>query len=114
MSTDAIQMCCDVQPFLRIIKLIISLIQWTVPLVLIVLGTVDMFKAVASGDEKVIKDVQSTFIKRLIYGAAIFLVPFFVRLILNFVNNNLIYDNSGLVDSSSWIDCWNGEVVCNE
>ena len=114
MSVDAVQMCCDIQPFLKIIKLIISLIQWTVPLVLIVLGTVDMFKAVASGDEKVVKDVQSTFIKRLIYGVIIFLVPFFVRLILNFVNNNLMNDGSDLASPTSWISCWNGNVTCSQ
>ena len=90
MSTEAIQMCCDAQIFLRIIKLVIRLIQWSVPLIIIVLGTIDMIKVVATGDEKVANDVKSTFIKRLIYGVLIFLVPFFVRLILNFVNNKFL------------------------
>lgn len=114
MSSEAIQMCCDAQIFLRIIKLIIRLIQWSVPLIIIVLGTIDMIKVVATGDEKVANDVKSTFIKRLIYAVAIFLVPFFVRLVLNLVNDNLIHDGSGLESATSWIDCWNGNVRCSK
>lgn len=117
MSTDAVQMCCEIQPFLKIIKIIIALIQWSVPLILIVFGSFDMFKAVASGDEKVTSEVRSIFIKRVSYGIAVFLVPFFIELILNFVNSNFLHNNNSfnngdLSDASSWIDCWNGKVSC--
>lgn len=109
---DVESSCCELQPFLKILKLVISILQFSIPLLLIVLGTFDMFKAVTSGDEKVISDVRSGFIKRIIYGVIIFLVPFFVSLILNLVNDALISDD-GLVKSTTWIDCWQGNVSCS-
>ena len=76
--TETVQMCCDIRPFLKIIRLVISIIQWSVPLLLIVLGTIDMFKAVVKADENATKEAQNTFIKRLLYGVVIFLVPFWL------------------------------------
>lgn len=110
MCTEAAQMCCNIRPFLNAIKIIISIIQWSVPILLIVLGTIDMFKAVTTNDEKDIKAAQSTFIKRILYGLAIFLVPFLVRLVLALVEDNIVKDDSVLNDS--WLSCWNGNVNC--
>ena len=103
---EAVQMCCNMRPFLKILRLVISIIQWSVPMLLIVLGTIDMFKAVANPDEKVIKDARTSFMKRLLYGVIIFLVPFFVRLILNIVSDNIIKDNNELTSATAWIKCW--------
>jgi len=100
-------MCCNLQPFLKILKLIITILQWSVPLLLVVLGTVDMFKAVAKADDdKVVKDARGSFIKRLIYGALIFLVPFLVRVILRLVDDHII-QNDDLTGPMSWVSCFN-------
>lgn len=104
--TETVQMCCDIRPFLKIIRLVISIIQWSVPLLLIVLGTIDMFKAVVKADENATKEAQNTFIKRLLYGVVIFLVPFLVNLILNLVNDNIIKDDSNLTSAEAWVQCW--------
>ena len=71
------------------VKTIFTLIQIAIPGVLIVLGTIDMFKAMASGDEKKTKEAQRTFIRRLIYAVVAFLIPFIIRLVFNFVANNI-------------------------
>ena len=104
--SDTLQTCCNLQPFLNIIRIVIRLIQYSVPLLLLVLGTIDMVKAVASGDEKVSKTSSQTFLKRLMYGVLIFLVPFLLRIVLRMVDKNIIKDNSD-VSTTSWLSCWN-------
>ena len=56
-------------------------IQIVIPVIIILLGTIDLGKAVFSGDEKKVKEAQSAFIKRLIYGVAVFFVVIAVRLV---------------------------------
>ena len=101
---DIRQLCYNAKPFLQVVKTLISIIQFSVPILLVILGTVDMVKAVTkANDEKAIKDATQSLIKRLIYGVVIFLVPFLVRLVLRFVDVNIL-QNSG--ESTSWIGCW--------
>ena len=104
------QMCCDLAPFLKIVKLIISIVQFSVPLVLIGLGTFDMIKAITSGDEKASSEVVTTFGKRLLFGVIIFLVPYLLSLILEFTeeiltsNSNFEYEEG---TATYWLTCWN-------
>lgn len=106
-ANDTMQMCCNMRPFLNILRYVIVIIQFSVPLLLIVLGTVDMFKAMTSGDEKENKKVVDTFVKRLIYGVMIFLVPFLVRLVFKVLNDNILNNQKEEVDSMSWLSCFN-------
>ena len=53
---------------------------------LIVLGTIDMGKAVLAGKEDGMKKAQSTFVKRIIACLCVFLVPVFVRIIMSLAN----------------------------
>ena len=102
---DMMQMCCNMKPFLNILRIVIRLLQFSVPLILFVLGTIDMIKAVTSNDDKAAKTSLDTFIKRLMYGVLVFLVPFLVRLVLNIINNNILKGSD--VDSMNWLGCWN-------
>ena len=104
--SDTMQTCCNLQPFLNIIRMVIRLIQYSVPLLLLVLGTIDMVKAVASNDDKISKTSSQMFLKRLIYGVLIFLVPFLLRVILKMIDDNII-KNSNDVSATSWLSCWN-------
>ena len=104
--TDVLQKCYDMNFVLVIVKTIIRIIEWTVPIIIIVLGTVDMIKIVVKGDdEKTIKDGRTRLIKRIGFGVLIFVIPFLVRLVLNTLNE-LLKDDSD-VNAGSWIDCWN-------
>ena len=97
------------------VKTIFTLIQVAIPGVLIVLGTIDMFKAMASGDEKKTKEAQKTFIRRLIYAVVAFLIPFIIRLVFSFVANN-INTSEGQTGQSAYNDffaCWNGAKTSN-
>ncbi|MBR3720689.1 MAG: hypothetical protein IKN09_03000 [Clostridia bacterium] len=98
----------EMQVVVAFVKTIFTLIQIAIPGVLIVLGTIDMFKAMASGDEKKTKESQQKFIRRLIYAVVAFLIPFIIRLVFNFVSNNI---NTGDTTASSayeeFFSCWN-------
>lgn len=53
-----------------------------VPALVIVLGMIDLAKAVIASKEDEMKKAQSTFVKRLIIGVAFFLIPVFVDIIM--------------------------------
>lgn len=78
-------------------KMVIKVLQLVVPIGLIIMGTVDMAKAVIAGDEKKMKEAQKPFIKRIIAAVIVFLIPIIVNMVLNFVTTG----------NSEWIDCWN-------
>ena len=69
-----------------------------VPIVIIVLGTLDLFSAVLAADEDKMKKSQAKFIKRLMIGIAIFFVPTVINLILDIFNTvwtNISTDTCG-------------------
>ena len=93
------------------VKTIFTLIQIAIPGVLIVLGTIDMFKAMAAGDEKKTKEAQKTFVRRLIYAVVAFLIPFIIRLVFSFVANNIGAEEgkTGQTAYNEFFACWNGK-----
>lgn len=60
--------------------------KYIVPILVIGLGTVDLAKAVISAKEDGMKKAQSTFIKRVLIGVVIFLVPVILDLIMYFID----------------------------
>ena len=78
-------------------KMVIKVLQLVVPIGLIIMGTIDMAKAVIAGDEKKMKEAQQPFIKRIIAAVIVFLIPIIVNMVLSFVTTG----------NSDWIDCWN-------
>ncbi len=62
-------------------------IQIFIPIVLIVLGMLDMGKAVLSNDEKTMKEAQGRLIKRIIYAVIIFLIVSIVKIVVGVVAN---------------------------
>lgn len=92
-----VDVCSDstVLKVMGIVKLIMNVICIIVPIVLIILGTLDLFKAVTAGKDEDIKKKQQTLIKRIIAGVIIFLVPTIVTVLMN------------LIGVSDWKTCWN-------
>ena len=56
--------------------------RYIVPVLIILLGTIDFFKAVMAGKEDDIKKAQMAFVKRVIAGVAVFLVPVLIDAIM--------------------------------
>lgn len=72
------------QAFYDELQYVFGAIQLAVPVLVVVLCSVDMGKAVMAQDEKGFKEAQSRTIKRLIIGAAIFFVPMLIDILLGF------------------------------
>ena len=73
--------CSDTVSMWKFIGEIIYIIRIVIPVLIILLGTLDLGKAVMAGEDKKIKEAQKTFIKRIIYGVAIFFIFTIVEVI---------------------------------
>lgn len=76
----------------EIVKWIIRLVKIAIPVLLIGLGIMDFAKAVFSGKEDEMKKAQEKFIKRIIIGVCIFLIPTLITYILKLYN--LVWDKN--------------------
>ncbi len=83
--------------FAQTTSIIIAIIQFAVPLIIILFGMIDLIKAVIAQKEDDIKKGWQTFIKRLIVGVFVFLIIVLVKFVIGFVAEN---------DELSCIDCF--------
>lgn len=88
-------------------SMIIGIIQIGVPIILVLMGTLDLFKGISSQKDEDIKKGQKLFIKRLIVGALIF----FIAVIVKFLTS--IVADASSADAIECIDCFmNGADSC--
>lgn len=83
------------------IRYIVTLIQFVVPILLIVWGILDLSKAITAGKEEEIKKWRKALVERIIAAVVVFLIPF------------LVFTITGLLGDSSWKTCWSetGEIT---
>lgn len=74
--------------FPRTTKIIYSLLQVLIPVILVVLGMLDLVKAVMAQKEDEIKKGQQTLIKRLIAAAIVFFVFAIVKMVATYLADN--------------------------
>ena len=99
-------MCdADFVSILRIVRWILRVICFGIPIILIVLTVLDLAKIVIAGniDDKLKKEVMGKVTTRLIYAVIIFLVPTIVRVIFRFVP---VDQKEGTVNGLTWQSCW--------
>lgn len=73
----------DESPSIRyLINQVLTYVRIIVPILIILLGTLDFAKAVLAGKEDNMKKAQSDFVKRIIAGIAVFFVPTIVDIIM--------------------------------
>lgn len=84
----------DLQVIVNILKFALTAIQWLVPILLILWGTIDLVKAVVAGKEEDIKKNQKALIKRVISAVIVFLLPVAVGILM------------GLIGEEGWRTCW--------
>ncbi len=87
----------------KIVRYALIIIQLLVPILLVIFGTIDLLKGVASQKEDEIKKGQQVFIKRLISGALVFFVIAFVKLGIG------VFANGESSDIISCINCVIGQ-----
>lgn len=99
----AIDSCGGLLPIVRVIrKGVFPLVQLFIPIILIILGTIDLGKAVIASDDKEVKAAQGRLIKRFIYAALIFFVTTLVSVLMDLVSKGGDYAG----DTTSWQSCW--------
>lgn len=99
-----IDVCSDasLQPLWTLIGTIINVIWIGIPIILIILGSIDLGKAVVSSKEDEVKKAKKSFINRLLYAVAVFCVVWLVTFIFDQVAKLGLDD----ADTSSWKNCW--------
>ncbi|HIR58492.1 MAG TPA: hypothetical protein IAB38_00415 [Candidatus Onthousia excrementipullorum] len=95
--------CYGFDSIVRVIKEgVFPILQIAIPIILIVLCTFDLGKAVISSDDKENKKLLSRIVKRLVYALLIFFFVTVVNLVFSMVGN--ITENETLI---KWSECWN-------
>lgn len=94
----------DLVPIFKFLRFgIYPIIQIGIPILLIIMGSIDLGKAVMSSDDKEIKGATNKLIKRAIAAVAVFFVATIVSLLMN------MFDSSGSeieTGETNWADCW--------
>lgn len=86
---------------------VFPIIQIGIPILLILMGTIDLGKAVMSNDDKEIKGATGKLIKRAIMALAVFFVVLLVRLVFKWIAKaNAGNDSDVTVSDSDWFACW--------
>ena len=97
--------CDNILPLVRLIRNgIIPLIQIGIPIILIILGMLDLGKAVIASKEDEIKSAQKMLIKRCIYAVAIFFVVMIVQVVFGLLSST--GDAEIGSTSTNWAECW--------
>ncbi|MBQ2639911.1 MAG: hypothetical protein IJF92_04020 [Bacilli bacterium] len=96
--------CQGLMPVVRLVKTgLIPIVQLGIPIILVVLGTIDLGKAVIASNEEAIKKAQGMLVKRAIYAVAIFFIVTIVTVLMGIVAKGTKGTGS---DTDSWGTCW--------
>ena len=92
------------------ISAVVNIIKIIVPIFLIVLGMLDMGKAVMTNDEKVMKEAQGRLIKRVVYAIIVFFIVAIVQFLVSILGEKGATGTGKLDDSktacTTCIDCF--------
>lgn len=96
--------CNGLLPIFKVIRKGVFPIIWIgIPIVLILMGTIDLGKAVMASDDKEIKAAQGRLIKRVIYAVVIFFMVTIVSLVMDLIGKA---DSSDVEGNTDWRTCW--------
>ena len=84
-------------------KFIFPILQFGVPVVLLLMGMLDFAKGVMASKEDEIKKGQRTFVRRLMAALSFFFVTTLVVIVMN------ILGSVNISGTDLWRECWNGE-----
>ena len=100
-------LCDDLSPIIRFLKFgIFPIIQWGIPILLILFGSIDLGKAVVAGKEDEMKNAQKMLLKRFLYAVLVFFVIPLVSLVFNIFGNAGLDEDDLDAEPSSWSECW--------
>lgn len=92
----------------KLVNIVYLVIQVAVPIVLVIVGMINLLKAVTSSKEDDMKKAQMLFVKQLIYGALVFFAFVLTKLVISVAAD--ASDKSRIIDCTN---CFvNGEKYC--
>ena len=80
----------------KVISILYNILQVSVPILLVIMGSVDLSKGITAGKEDEMKKGQQLFVKRLVAGVLVFLVFIVVKLLISLVGNDEKSDNKAV------------------
>ena len=102
---EAKNFCHNARDILSLVGTFMTIFKIAIPVLLIVLGSVDLGKAVVASDDKAIKTATSVLVKRIIIGIIIFFIPTIVNVIFKlFTGGEQAYN-----DANVCISCITGD-----
>lgn len=96
-------------PLWNVVGFVVNAIWIGIPILLIVLGMIDLGKAVIASKEDEVKKATKAFGKRFIYAVAVFLVVWLVQFVLTTVSTVAGKDEHGddvVGYGAGWKTCW--------
>ena len=96
----------DIATIPKLTSTVVTIIQWVIPVILIVLGMMDLGKAVTSNDEKQMKEAQKTLIKRVIYAVLVLFIVAIVRFVFSALAPDTNANGNTKNTISGCIDCF--------
>ena len=84
----------EIITIMSIVGIVVWGIKIGVPIILIIVGMVELAKAVTKKDDKDIKSAQNLLLKKAVTAVIVFLVPTLVTLIM------------GIISANEWKPCW--------
>ena len=99
-----IDICTDPEfaPIWNVVGIVINIIWIGVPILLIVLGSIDLGKAVISGKEDEVKKAKKSLLNRFRYAVLVYCVVWIVQIVMGAITKIGIKGS----DTSSWDKCW--------
>lgn len=85
----AVDFCTETKLIWQFLGNIINILQIGIPIIIVLLATIDLGKAVMAGEDKKIKEAQKMLLLRLIYGVAIFFVVIIVKVVFGLIGENV-------------------------
>ena len=105
---DGVNICTeDYSAIWNIVGLIINVIRIGVPILLIVLGMIDLAKATISNDEKAQQKATKGLLRRFLYAIGVFSVAWIVIVVFDIVSKTVKDDNAFTYNEADWRECWN-------
>lgn len=98
----------DIDPIVPgTIRAFVTILKIVVPIILVVLGMLDMAKAVMANEEKEMKEAQKRLIKRVIYAIIIFFVVALVQFVFGqLAKADSTGGNTNKNDTAACISCF--------
>ena len=108
---DYVGVCADpnLNPLWNVLGVVVKAIWIGIPIILIILGSIDLGKAVIASKEDEVKKAWKAFGRRFLYAVAVFLVVWAVQFVLSTVTNIVGTNDKGenLVETDKgWGTCW--------